>query len=592
MSKANLSRYLKREAKRIEHPIRWSIGLSFMSGLLLIGQMGVIASVISDILTKAAGLSDVIVPLCLLPLLFLARAFLSYSAERLALNAAIDLKHDLRGRLLKRLIAKGPIRSRESDNATGNQVTMLTEGIEALEGYFARYLPAMVMMVLLPVAILMVTLVRDWLSALVMVVTAPLIPFFMILIGKGTEKLNQKQWRKLAVLSAHFLDMIQGLTTLKWFNASRREAASVSRMADDYRRTTMSVLRVAFLSSLVLEFFATISIAIIAVFIGFRLLYGEMSFYDGFYVLLLAPDFYLPLRQMGSHYHARMEAVGAAEQFVDLMEAKEEQEPATAPLPDPYKAGLSLAFEHVRFTYDDGSIALRDVSFVLSPGQKLALVGPSGSGKSTILDLLLGLIQPTEGRILVNGVDLSHLPMDLWRQQLGYLPQTPTLFSGSIADAIRYGCPNAPMEAIIEAARQADIHDFISTLPESYDTLMQEKGVGLSGGQIQRIAIARALLRNAPLMLLDEPSAHLDRETEGKITEALSHLLEDRTAITIAHRLGTIRKADLILVLEGGAVVESGTHGQLMEANGSYQRLVAAGFAAHDIAQTGEAHHG
>jgi len=551
-----------------------------MSGLLLIGQMGVIASIISDVLTKQAGLADVMLPLCLLPMLFLARAVLSYGAEKLALHAAIDLKHDVRGRLLKRLIAKGPIRSRKGDRATGDQVTILTEGIEALEGYFARYLPAMVMMVLLPVAILTVTLVRDWLSALVMVVTAPLIPFFMILIGKGTERLNQKQWRKLAVLSAHFLDMIQGLTTLKWFNASRREAESVSRMADDYRRTTMSVLRVAFLSSLVLEFFATISIAIIAVFIGFRLLYGEMSFYDGFYVLLLAPDFYLPLRQMGSHYHARMEAVGAAERFADLMAEDEAQEAAKASLPDPSHSGFSLSFEHVRFAYDDGTIALKDVSFSLAPGENLALVGPSGAGKSTILDLLLGLIQPTEGRILVNGVDLSQLPMDLWRQQLGYLPQTPTLFSGTIADAIRYGSPDASMEAIIEAAQQAEVHDFVTSLPNGYDTLLQEKGAGLSGGQIQRIAIARALLRNAPLMLLDEPSAHLDRATEERITAALLHLLQDRTAITIAHRLSTIRDADRILVLEAGEIVESGTHDQLMEANGPYLRQVTASFVA------------
>ena len=249
-----------------------------------------------------------------------------------------------------------------------------------------------------------------------MLVTAPLIPVFMILIGKGTEALNQRQWRKLARLSAHFLDMIQGLTTLKLFNASRREAETVSRMAEDYRRTTMSVLRVAFLSSLVLEFFATVAIALIAVFIGFRLLYGEMSFFSGLYVLLLAPDFYLPLRQMGTHYHARLEAIGAAEKMADLFapkEAGEEEEEeeaggktnqiAPVPLPSSDAAqAVSITFEEVGYRYPDGSLALKDISFTLPAGASLALVGPSGAGKSTIIDLLLGLIRPSEGRILIN----------------------------------------------------------------------------------------------------------------------------------------------------------------------------------------------
>ena len=585
MSTKQISAFLKTQSSRARRPLNLSIALSFGAGVVLIIQMGILAFCVDSVLTHKASLTDLLFLLPPLLLLFLLRAVLSYFSERLAVSAAIDLKHALRKDLLSRLISKGPILERGSENAVGDQVTTLTEGIEALEGYFARYMPAMVMTVLLPFAILAVTLTRDWLSAIVMVVTAPLIPVFMIMIGKGTEKLNQKQWRKLARLSAHFLDMIQGLTTLKLFNASRREAETVSRMAESYRRTTMSVLRVAFLSSLVLEFFATVSIAIIAVFIGFRLLYGDMTFFDGFYVLLLAPDFYLPLRNMGTHYHARMEAIGAAETMVSVMEMKDnapKPKGELSELPD-LARGIALEFRSVSFTYPDGTKALEDISFKLEAGQSLALVGPSGAGKSTIIDLVLGLAAPSAGQILINDVDLAALPINAWRKQLAYVPQKPTLFSGTILDAIRYGNPDATFEAVEAAAKLAQAHDFISAFSEGYNHQLNEKGAGLSGGQIQRIAIARALLRDAPLVLLDEPSAHLDRENEAKVQNALQALEQRATSITIAHRLHTIEEADTILVLEKGKVLETGSHGALMAQGGAYAALVRSSFGGRSM---------
>ena len=579
MSKSVIAAFLKTRAQSAQRPLGLSIALSFTSGLLLIVQMGLLAHTITKVLTEGTSLSGLTGPLFALPVLFSLRAILSYLSERLALHAAIDLQWALRSELFSALLARGPVRSGDSEETTGDAVTMLTEGVDALEGYFARYLPAMVMMVLLPFAILIVTLGLDWVSAVVMVVTAPLIPVFMILIGKGTERLNQKQWRKLARLSAHFLDVIQGLTTLKMFNASRREAETVSRMADDYRRTTMGVLRVAFLSSLALEFFATLSIAIIAVFIGFRLLYGDMGFYSGLFVLLLAPDFYLPLRQMGTHYHARLEAIGAAEAMADLMQdraAVSTDKSQHASLND--LGRIEIEFRDVSYSYPDGNLALSKLSFHLPAGAKLAIVGHSGAGKSTLMDLLLGLITPDEGEIRINGVALSDWNLQAWRQHLSYVPQRPTLFAETIHDVIAYGAPQTSRNAVIAAATAAHAHDFVVKLENGYDHRLIEGGANLSGGQIQRLAVARALLRHAPLLLLDEPSAHLDQNSESEVQAAFDAINPKTTTITIAHRLNTIKNADTILVLDKGRLIETGTHDGLMQLNGAYAELVSVDF--------------
>jgi ATP-binding cassette subfamily C protein CydD len=412
--------------------------------------------------------------------------------------------------------------------------------------------------------------------------TAPLIPFFMILIGKGTEKLNKKQWRKLARMSAHFLDMIQGLTTLKIFNTSKHEAEVIARISEDYRHSTMAVLRVAFLSSLALEFLATISIALVAVLIGFRLFYGQMDFLLGFFVLLLAPEFYLPLRNMGTHYHARMEAIGAAEQMVEILNKKppKRQQLASA---DKIRTlfttnTIALQIKNLSFSYEKGRNALQEVSFDVKAGQRIALVGTSGAGKSTLANLLLGFIPAPENSIAVNGLDLNQIPIELWREHIAWVPQRPYLFHASIADNIRLGNPQASDREIEKVAKLAHCDTFINTLPDAYHTQIGEKGMGLSGGQIQRIAIARALLKDAPLLILDEATAHLDHDNETLIQQSLEKLSENRTVITIAHRLNTIQQADLIIVMDKGRVVETGTHQQLLAPQYQHYKTMLASF--------------
>lgn len=562
--------WLKEQHRHSGPWIRASVLLAFGSGLLVIAQAWLLALTIDSVVFNNAGLQQVTPWLWAILGLFALRALLGWAAEQAAFRAAVSVKIHTRDHLLRHLLAVGPVTLGEQ--RTGEMVTTLSDGVEALEAYFARYLPAMTMMALLPLAILVVVFPIDWLSGLILLLTAPLIPLFMVLIGKGAERLNQRQWRKLARLAAHFLEVIQGLTTLKLFNASRREIDNVARISNEYRDSTMAVLRVAFLSSLALEFFATVSIAVVAVSIGFRLLWGEMDFLSGLFILLLAPEFYLPLRSMGTHYHARMEAIGAAERMLHIFDVEAAASPST-PAPVPNMKDTAIHFERVSVVYPNGTRALEDITLDIKPGERLAIVGPSGSGKSTLVNLLLRFVEPASGQVLLNDTPLRQLDKEEWREQLAWVPQRPHLFAGSIADNIRMARPDASEVDIVLAACRAGAEAFIAELPDGYATRIGEGGSGLSGGQQQRIALARAFLRDAPLLLLDEPTASLDHDNEQRVQEALQQIAERRTLVVIAHRLNTVRNASRILLLEQGRIAAQGTHQQLLRENESYRRL-------------------
>jgi ATP-binding cassette subfamily C protein CydD len=553
--------------------LRLAVAIGLASGGLLILQAWLLARTVDAVVFGQAMLQQVMPWLWGLLALFLVRAGLAWASEQAAFQAAVQVKLALREILYLKVRQLGP--AWLSDERSGDIVNTLSDGVEALEAYYARYLPAMSLMTLVPLAILVFVFSHDWLAGVVMMVTAPLIPLFMILIGKGAEQRNQRQWRQLAWMSAHFLDVIQGLTTLRLFNASRREAQVIARISDDYRRGTMSVLRIAFLSSFVLEFFSTLSIAIVAVLIGFRLYWGEMDFMHGLFVLLLAPEFYLPLRNMGAQYHARMEAIGAAERIVEILDTPvvETSGKLTS------VAGLRQAdirFEAVSFRYPDGRQAVQDIDLVIRPGETLALVGASGAGKTTLINLLMGFLQPQGGRIQVGGVPLQDIAPEAWRGQLAWLPQRPQLFPGSITDNIRLGMPSAGREAVQRAAALAQAGDFIEALPRGWDTRVGEAGQGLSGGQVQRIALARAFLRDAPLVILDEPTANLDLDSEVRVHAAVRTLAAGRTLILIAHRLRTVREADRIIVLDDGRIVQTGTHAELLQSSPLYRRMLNA----------------
>ncbi|MBB5373379.1 thiol reductant ABC exporter subunit CydD [Acidocella aromatica] len=576
MSRATAKRlnaWLRGRAKPVRAALLGAVTAGSCGGLLLVAQAWALARIVDGVVTRHLGLAATWPWLWALLGIFAARALAGVASERLAFAAAAGAKQTLRRELHAKLASLGT--SSVQGQASGALAALLTDGLDKLDQYYSAYLPQAALAMFIPAALLAFAFPADWVSGLIMLASAPLIPLFMVIVGKGAEQLNQRQWRRLARMSAHFFDVIEGLTTLKLFNASRIEARIVERMSDEYRHSVMAVLRVAFLSALVLEFFATLSIAMIAVYIGFRLYYGEMSLLPGFYVLLLAPEFYRPLRAMGTQHHARMEAVAAAEQIVALLETPAPERLSTqGKLPDARIRMISL--EGVDFSYRSGQPVLRGIDLTLKQGERVALIGPSGGGKSTLARLLLGLATPDAGRIVVDGVDLRGIDPQGWFARVAWLPQAPTIFHGSIAENLRLAKPDATETELRAAAEAAGAAGFIERLPRGYDSLVGEHGQGLSGGEIRRLALARALLKDADLLILDEADASLDAAAAAAVNHAVATQTRDRAVLVIAHRLESVADADRIVVLADGRVVETGTPAELRARPGAYAAALAA----------------
>jgi ATP-binding cassette subfamily C protein CydD len=526
-------------------------------GILIVAQARVLSTILADVFLRDAALERVWNLLLVLLALIGARALLAWASEVSAFAVAARIKQNLRARLFAHLLAQGPAYAR--GERTGELTNTLGEGIEALEAYFGQYLPQLVLAVLIPLLILAFVFPLDLLSAIVLFLTAPLIPFFMILIGSAADALTRRQWQSLSLLSAHFLDVLQGLATLKMFGRSRDQAAAIARVSQQFRDATLSVLRVAFLSAFALEMIATISTAIIAVEIGLRLLYAHIEFEQAFFVLVLAPDFYLPLRLLGTRFHAGMTGVAAGARVFEILETTDDRRRQTAVTE--HRSAVSglrsaVVFDDVHYTYDGARAALDGVSFSIARGERVALVGHTGAGKSTVVSLLLRFIEPTRGEILCDGVPLRTWSPRAWREQIAWVPQLPYLFNDTIANNIRLARPEASLDEVVRAARLAHADEFIRALPNGYDTLIGERGARLSGGQAQRVALARAFLKDAPILILDEPTAHLDPENEALIQDAIERLLRDKTALIISHRRSTMQRADKVIVLEQGRVAE------------------------------------
>jgi thiol reductant ABC exporter CydD subunit len=574
----NLDKRLVRQAQAARTDLALTVGVGLLAGILLVWQALYLSRIVNQVFLGGKSLGEVQSLLFALLVLGLGRAGLSWASEVAAQRVAGQVKHELRQRLLSHLLKLGPTYAH--GERSGELANTAVEGIEALDAYFSQYLPQLALAALVPLTVLVFVFPLDFLSGLVLLLTAPIIPVFMILIGGLAETLTKRQWMSLSRMSAHFLDVLQGLTTLKLLGRSRDQIQIIAQISNRFGQTTLSVLRVTFLSALVMEMVATISTAVVAVEVGLRLLYGHLPFEQAFFVLILAPEFYLPLRLLGTRFHAGMSGVTAARRIFEIVEAKAEAElnlNLNLNLNFNLNLNLAIRFADVYYAYDGRERpALNGLSLQIAPGQKVALVGPSGAGKSTVAHLLLRFIQPDRGVITVDGIRLQELPLSAWRAQVAWVPQNPYLFHTTVIENMRLARPEASLDEVIWAARQAHAHSFIQALPQGYDTPIGERGARLSGGQAQRIALARAFLKDAPLLILDEATSNLDPEHETLLQEATERLMQGRTILIIAHRLSTVYRADQIWVMAGGQVVEAGTHATLLQQDGLYRRLVTA----------------
>ncbi|MFE2761687.1 thiol reductant ABC exporter subunit CydD [Streptomyces halstedii] len=520
------------------------VGLGLAGAALVIAQAMLVAEVVVGGFEDGLTVHGLRTPLLLLIGVALGRALVAWLTERAAYRASAAVKSELRGRLMERAADLGP--GWLGEQRTGSLVALATRGVDALDDYFSRYLPQLGLAVVVPVAVLARIVTEDWVSAAIIVVTLPLIPLFMALIGWATQSRMDRQWHLLSRLSGHFLDVVAGLPTLKVFGRAKAQAESIRAITSQYRRATLRTLRVAFLSSFALELLATLSVALVAVTIGMRLVHGELDLYTGLVILILAPEAYLPIRQVGAQYHAAAEGLSAAEEIFSVLET-ERPTAGTSAVP----ASPRIELEGVTVRHPGRTAPSLDAAhLVVEPGETVALVGPSGVGKSTLLDVVLGFTRPDEGRIRVGGTDLSALSPERWREQIAWVPQRPHLFAGTIADNVRLARPEADDQAVESALREAGAYDFVAALPDGTRTPLGEDGAGLSAGQRQRLALARAFLADRPLLLLDEPTASLDGETEAGIVDAVRRLAEGRTVLLVVHRPALLAVADRVVALE------------------------------------------
>lgn len=548
--------------------VRWLLGsvivLAFGVGILVVMQAWLLAVACQRVVMQGQAAASIMPLVELLLLVALGRCLFLFVLENRSAAAAARIKQAVRSRIYRRIQLLAP--SGAAGNDAGSLIETATKAVDDLEPYITRFIPQLFLAALLPFIFLIVIFPSEWRSGLVLLLSAPFIPLFMILIGKGSEALHRQQWGRLSRMAGHLLDLVQGLPDLIIFGAAKREAETVARVSEDYRVGTMAVLRVAFLSAFTLEFFATVGTAVVAVIVGFRLLWGVATLQEGLFVLLMAPEFYLPLRNLGLSYHARMQGIAAAERISPLF---------LTSLPDGFVGSAvapdscpTVCFEGVYFNYGANRGGVRGVDFELPAGSITALIGESGTGKTTVARLLAGLATPESGQITINGQNLTDIAMDSWRSKVAWVSQTPYFTAGTVRENLLLGCPDATVAEIQAALEAAAADRYITALPDGLNTVLGDRGAGLSGGELKRLALARAYLRRATCIILDEPTAGLDPENEQLVCQALQKIAEGRTVLVISHREQTLSYVERVAEMINGCVSVTTTADYLAKPEG------------------------
>jgi ATP-binding cassette subfamily C protein CydD len=549
--------------------------IAILTGATVIGQAYFFVTIVDRVFLRGHTFQEILPFLGGLLVVLAARAALTYWSGLTGVKLAAKVKRDFRVALLQKF-SRSPVQA-SLKGQSGQKVSVMMDAVDEIDPYFSRYVPQVIQSSIIPIMILIAAFSQHVNTGLIILITAPFIPIFMIVVGLKTKKKSEEQMDKLNAFSGTFLDTLQGLTTLKLFGRSARQQQTIEDSSLSFRDATMEVLRIAFLSSLMLEFISMLAIGLIALEVGLQLVVFEnVTFFTAFFVLVLAPEFYLYLKELGSAFHTGRGSMGAAKKVTD--ELAEEEHPIEWGDADLQKEKVppALQLKNLGFRYGDQGFAIENITVDIQPYTQLALIGRSGAGKSTLLNLMAGLIRPTEGEVLVDGKPLFEYKEKEWFDRVSYISQNPYLFSGTITDNIAIGGKEeATQEEIRSAAEKAGILPLIESLPEGFGTKIGEAGRGLSGGEKQRLALARAFLKKPSVILFDEPTTGLDLQTERILQASMKELAKTSTVITVAHRLHTIKQADSILLLESGALIAQGTHEELVETVPAYREMVS-----------------
>ena len=543
-------------------------GFAFLQAIFIIGQAWMLSAAITH-LWEGHTLQEVGLYVLGFFLFFMARHVITYLRERLLDNYAQEQAKKLRTQLLQKIFKLGP--TVVQAHGTGNVTTMTVDGISQVENYIHLILAKMMNMMIVPWVILVVVFYYDWVSGVILLLVFPLIIIFMIVLGYAAQAKADRQYRSFQILSNHFIDSLRGIDTLKLFGMSKSYEKGIYQTSEQFRKATMSTLRIAILSTFALDFFTTLSVAIVAVFLGLRLLNAEILLFPALTVLILAPEYFLPVRDFSSDYHATLDGKNAMTAIREILELPEnEVEPINIA---PWNESSTLDLSELSFDYGQGS-GLQPVNLQVSGYQKIGVIGMSGSGKSTLMNVISGFLTPKQGSILFNGEETTSFKQEDWQKQLIYIPQNPYVFRASLRENIAFYTPEADDAAIMQAIEVAGLSELLAQLPDGLDTLIGEGARSLSGGQAQRIALARAFLdKNRKVLILDEPTAHLDIETEVELKNRMLPLMENRLVFFATHRMHWMHQMDYILVLEEGKLVEAGTFNELTEKRGAFFEL-------------------